>query len=597
MAYVASGGQETVFTVKRWLGLNQNPGGDTKLKYGEASVMDNWRITRDGNLRRRPGTEEMAQLGSTAVRGLWSGRVAGRDCVLAACGGQLWELFDGADWTKKKLGPVEAENEVFCFGFDTRVWILDGRSYRVYDGESLQTVEGYRPLVVTASAPVGGGTALEQVNKLTGARRVRFSPDGTAVTFHLPERELAAVDYVTDRITGEPMTDFTANLTGGTVTFPAAPAAGADTLEIGYRVAEDDRLTVERMRFAELYNGSQDSRVFLCGDGSNQTLYSGLDEHGTPRADYFPDLNVMAVGESNTPVTAMIRHGSRLLVFKTDSTWSVYYNTLTLADGSVTAGFYLSPVNRSIGNAAPGQVRLVLNHPRTLHGRDCFEWRSNSGYLTADEREARRISDRVQTTLGLFDPGRCLCWDDNDRQEYYICCDGQALVHNYAVDAWYGYSAFDALAMTGFRGELYFGTSDGRILHLTDNCRTDCGRAIQAYWESGAMDFRANYMRKYTSMLWVSVKPESRSYVEITVRTDQKSDFAAKAIAKSVAGFGEMDFRAFSFITSSRPQTKRLRIKAKKYAYYKLIFFSNEFDTTATVLGAGIRVRQSGFKK
>ena len=64
-----------------------------------------------------------------------------------------------------------------------------------------------------------------------------------------------------------------------------------------------------------------------------------------------------------------------------------------------------------------------------------------------------------------------------------------------------------------------------------------------------------------------------------------------------MAGFGEMDFRAFSFITSSRPQTKRLRIKAKKYAYYKLIFFSNEFDTTATVLGAGIRVRQSGFKK
>jgi hypothetical protein len=111
------------------------------------------------------------------------------------------------------------------------------------------------------------------------------------------------------------------------------------------------------------------------------------------------------------------------------------------------------------------------------------------------------------------------------------------------------------------------------------------------------MDFKADYMRKYTSMIWVSVKPESKSYVEVTVKTDKKSDFAEKVLMKSIAGFGDIDFTAFSFITSTRPQTQRLRIKAKKYAYYKLIFQTEEPDTTATVLAADIRVRQTGYAK
>jgi hypothetical protein len=93
------------------------------------------------------------------------------------------------------------------------------------------------------------------------------------------------------------------------------------------------------------------------------------------------------------------------------------------------------------------------------------------------------------------------------------------------------------------------------------------------------------------------VKPESNSHVEITIKTDRKSEFPMKVIAKAISGFGSLNFSAFSFITSSRPYITRLRIKAKKYAYYKLIFQSTEPDTTATVLAADIRVRQTGYAK
>jgi len=597
MATIGGANNDRVFSIKSWLGLNQNPDGDTKLKYGEAAVMENWRITRDGNLRRRQGTAAQETVGVGAVKRLWSGIVADRECVLAACDGHLWQLFNGAGWAKEDLGEVSTAGDVFIFGFSEKAYILDGQRYRVFDGVAMTEVVGYVPLVQVGVVPTGGGVSLEQVNKLSPSRRVQFSPDGTAATFQLPEARLVSVDYVRQVGTGEDVADYTANLVSGTITFSSAPEAGTSTIEVQYTVEEDYRYQVQRMRYAELYNGAQDSRVFLYGDGSNQAFYSGLDTAGQPRADYFPDINQAAIGESNTPITAMIRHGSRLIAYKTNSTYSISYGSLSLADGSMTAGFYITPVNRAIGNVAPGQVMLVANYPRTLHGEDCFEWRNASTYFTADERQAKRISDRIQATLKLFDPEQCKCWDDNDHQEYYICYDKQALVHNYAADAWYYYSNFDAVALMNFRGELYIGTSDGRVLHVSDLYRTDCGEAIKAYWESGSMDFKADYMRKYTSAIWVSTKPETNSYVEITVRTDRKSDFAIKTIQRGGGGFAAWNFQTFSFGGNTQPQIKKLRIKAKKYAYYKLIFQTAMPDTVATILAADIRARQTGYAK
>lgn len=180
------------------------------------------------------------------------------------------------------------------------------------------------------------------------------------------------------------------------------------------------------MRYSELYNSTQDTRVFIYGDGSNKALYSGIDYDGQPRADYFPDLFEIAIGDANTPITALIRHYSTLMVYKSNSAYRVEYGSITLADGLVTAAFYSVPVNRTIGNAALGQSQLVLNSPRTLFGKECYEWRNNASYssnLSLDERQAKRMSDRVYAALAEFDLAECKCYDDNHNQEYYVCYD------------------------------------------------------------------------------------------------------------------------------------------------------------------------------
>ena len=71
MARISGASSERIFQIKAWPGLNENPDGDTKLKYGEAAAMRNFAITRDGNLRRRAGSKAIFTLSDGApVRGL-----------------------------------------------------------------------------------------------------------------------------------------------------------------------------------------------------------------------------------------------------------------------------------------------------------------------------------------------------------------------------------------------------------------------------------------------------------------------------------------------------------------------------------------------
>lgn len=112
---------------------------------------------------------------------------------------------------------------------------------------SFETVEGYIPTVQTAVNPQGYGTLLENVNRLTGKRKVKYSPDGSSTVFNLPEKkvdEIVAVD-------GTSIT-YTLDKEKGTVTFASAPEKGTNTVTITYRKGEGERAQVTQMRFSRV---------------------------------------------------------------------------------------------------------------------------------------------------------------------------------------------------------------------------------------------------------------------------------------------------------------------------------------------------------
>lgn len=604
MARIRSNLGETIYKIQKFSGLNESPDGDTKLKPGEAAVMRNFCITRDGNLKKRSGTITVAALSRSPVMGLWCGEINGRKELLAASGDRLWRVWDdeSGEFITEELGYVNTENRVYIFPFGGKAYIMDGTQYLCYDGTMLDSVDGYRPLVSVSVPPSGGGELLEQINKLCGMRRAWFSPDGESADFYLPENNIKSLDYIMDSASGKrfPAESYSADPAAGCVHFNEIPAEGVNTLEIGWSVADSDRAAVERMRFSELYNGSQDSRIFLYGDGSSRALYSGLDYDGRARADYFPDLNIIDIGDENTPITGMIRHFSRLMVFKSNSAWSVSYGLTALPDGSEAAAFYVTPVNRAIGNISPGQVQLVLNSPRTLFGSDLYEWKNSSAYgaaISVDERQAKCISDRVYATLGEFELADCLCFDDNAKQEFYICFGDRALVHNYAVDAWYEYTGLRITSMVSLNNETLIGTADGKIRLMSDKSLGDDGEEIDARWESGSMSFGSDSERKYSAVLWVGTKPQDSGEVTVTVQTDRKSRYSEKLVSSDLSSFKRMNFADLSFRTGRKPIMARLRIKAKKFVFYKLIFENRSCDKAATVLSADIRVRTTGSAK
>jgi hypothetical protein len=482
---------------------------------------------------------------------------------------------------------------------------MNGHEYFVWDGTmpasgGAAPVAGYVPLVVTASAPAGGGTALEQVNKLTPKRRARFSPNGSATTFQLPEKSLSSVGYVKNLVTGASYTlttDYTVSLTGGTVTFTSAPATGTNTIEIEYAAATDYRSQVEAMKYAELYNGNTDNRVFIYGDGTNKAFYSGLDTNGKERADYFPDLNVLNVGSANSPITGLIRHFSQMAAFKTDSAYSIDYGTITLADGKTTAAFYIIPNNKSIGNVAYGQAQQVDNCPRTLFNSAVYTWQNmaNSGVnLTTDERQAQLISRRVFDTMRGMDLTAAYAFDDNERREYYVIQDKIAVVHNYGVDAWYVYKDLDIVLLAAIDGRLYGCTASGDIVHISRDYESDNGAAIDCYWRSGSVDFGAAWLNKYSAFIYVTLKPESKASINITIKTNKRDDYLEKPVAHGFFSFNGLDFAHLSFNMNAQPQPTRLKIKAKKFAYYQLIFQSSSAWSTATILGAEIKFHNTG---
>lgn len=610
MGHVNINTSASILKIKEFLGLNEAPDGDTRIKTGEFSEMRNFRITRDKHLQVRPGQKTVLDLKAAwdawaaeqgtvpevtepKFCGSWRGAVGGAERTIAAFGGVLFDV-DPDGGTSRAIGTCTEDSTSF-FGFGNKVYLLNGHEYMSWDGGAetgFSAVEPYVPTVQTATDPAGHGTLLENVNRLTGKRKVKFSPDGTSTEFRLPEKDV-------DEVLSVDGTAITWSLHGDKdrVVFASAPEKGVNTLVITYRKGEGEPAQVTRMRFAELFNGATDTRVFLYGDGTNRTIYSGVDlDSGQPSAEYFPDLYEAAIGDENTPITSMVRHYSRLLAFKKDSAWSLDYNIVTTAGGAVTSAFYVIPVNRQIGNEAPGQVRLLENNPLTLDGKSVYQWKAttSSGNITSDNRNASRVSDRVASTMGGFDFKKTFTFNRRSEREFWFLCGGKALILNYANDTWYLYDNMPFLRMEDVGGETYGFTSGGKVIHISRRYRNDDGADIDAYAATGSMDFDKDWLLKYSPMLFVSIQPESGARVNVTVETNRRSDYPEKIVSAGLSTFTNANFAHWSFGTNRKPQVRRVKMKVKKATFYKLIFRSVSASATATVLETDIQLRYSG---
>ena len=618
-----------VFTVDKFLGLNEAADGYTELKMGQASRMVNWSVTDGMNITTRPGVQRLdflAKRDPAPILAMWAGYIDDMEYLVVADldGGvdRLWiyRNIDGGHELiasqEGALGLTEAENAmVKIFPFGGKVYVMSSGKTVVYREGSFVEAAAYVPLVIAGADPSGGGTTLENINLLSADRRIDYSPDGAQTAFWLPQEAVGVKRILVDGEEKDILEAGNFDYFEHAYTFKEAPPKGIGNVEITYttdlETAERERLKIVRMPLAEAYNGSTDTRLFVAGDGSNICYYTGLPQSGEATALYFPAMNEVAVDMSDSPVTGLVRHYSKLLVFKPDGTFTITYEPVTLADGKTTAGFFLRPANREFGSDVLGQVQTVDNYPRTVTRGGIYEWRITSSYYQ-DERYAKRVSDKVERTLQSADISAIRTCDDSTGKTYYIFLndsEGTVLVSRYALgkeDIWSVYKGrrFRDVRFTAlFCGRMVF-AGEKEIFYLDEDLATDAPETaggtpeqIEAVWETGFMDFGSDFRRKYSSTVYISLQPQSNSALTVTAETDRRSEYTEKVLQANVFSWPNQNFVSWTFDVNDTPKIRRLRLKVKKFVYYKLIFRAGGGGSKATVLGYDQQVRFGSMAK
>lgn len=621
-----------MFTVDKFLGINEAADGFTELKMGEASEMVNFTITEGLNLALRPGVQRVdltAQREPSPILASWAGYISedSKEERLV-----IVDFYEGQDriwlYTRNEmagttvqyrqdgaLGLTSTEdNFVKIFAFGGRLWIMSRANTVTYQGGQFVEEKPYIPLVIAGAAPEGGGTTIENINLLTALRRIDYSADGEAVAYVLPTEALNVEAIIIDNVSQDVATVGAWSGATHTFTFNAAPVKGVGNVEFTYSTdaaaTEATRLQILSQPLVEAYNGSTDTRLFVGGNG-NVCYYTGVTQHGQITAMYFPALYEVAVDMTGASVTGLVRHYGKLLVFTKDGTYTVSYEPVTLADGTTTAGFYLRSANRGFGSDVVGQIQTVDNFPRTITKDGIYEWKITSSYYQ-DERYARRVSDMVQKSLRNADIHKIVTCDNSFDKTYYVFLNddqGTVLVNRYGLgkeNMWCIYRSELFKGVTSaflFGAQVFFANGEETFCLnplLTMDAALEPGGEpmdILARWESGYMDFGADFRRKYTSQIYVSMLPHANSEMVITAETDRRSEYTEKTVVSNVFSFANVDFRKWTFDTDTTPRIKRVRLKVKKFVYYKLVFRVEGNGASATVLGFDQEIRYGSMAK
>ena len=189
--------------------------------------------------------------------------------------------------------------------------------------------------------------------------------------------------------------------------------------------------------------------------------------------------------------------------------------------------------------------------------------------------------------------------------------DGTVLVNRYALAGdgglWCIYKSTLCKSVKNAMvhdGEMVFFTDTDMFFFSQEGLSRDApvtasgdATAIGAVWESGFQAFGADFQRKYSSEIYVSMLPQNKSRMTITAATDRRSEYMEKEVRNELFSWSNWDFADFTFDLNDTPQINRIRLKVKKFVYYKLIFKVNTDGALATVLGYDQKVRFASMAK
>lgn len=299
-----------------------------------AQEVRNFRILADGSLEKRAGWRVKHALPDT-VRAFWKGTLDGEEITLAVCGEVVYRILEGGSTLPSGL-LVSNSGRVRIFRFSDRLYLQDGNGLYVWraSSSSFEAVEPYAPLYGYNWHPTAYGEVLEEINLLSPRLRVHYFNSTATEVFRLPF-SASRIDAI--RMDGIKPDSYSLSSDG--VTFTVAGASTATAIEVAFTrkypssllpVAESAKESfVDRTVGKEtlyLFGASQGYRLFVSSPVSESMQNSCASFYPNTDPLYFREEDLLNLGSTDSPITAMCRQYDRVLAFHKGGAWSLLWD-------------------------------------------------------------------------------------------------------------------------------------------------------------------------------------------------------------------------------------------------------------------------------
>ena len=396
------------------------------------------------------------------------------------------------------------------------------------------TVNAYTPIIVINASPTNGsGTTYQPENRLSPRKEVHYNAESGVTVYHLPVKPVDSVVQVTvDGAVKTAGTDYTVDLTNGTVTFTTAPPVTTpptnNSVEIIYSKANSDALaSVMDCCYATVAGNGNNLCILLAGcPAQSNAVFWNANDAVAMNAGYFPMTNYNLCGDTEEVVTGFGKQYDDLILLKERSVGKLEF-TVETVDGRDSISFTYQSINAKIGCDLPWSIQLIENNLVFCNThRGVFLLMSSSA---AYENNLVCISENVngEGDIGLLydvrKAGMVVSADDD--HHYWLCANGHVYLWDYDVSS---YEASSWFYFSGVNGIAYFRDDANGLFHLDASGRVtmfersfaDYGEAIDKVYTFPTQYFGGYDRLKDILYLLVTVRSDTDTEVKLRYDTD-----------------------------------------------------------------------------
>ena len=475
------------------------------------SLIENFRITDDGSLKKRCGFKEIYKSKeSTSPYCASYSTVENGDEVCYFTQGYYVRRYNSATQTVTNIGRVSDDStNIFFFEYLNSLYICDGEQIYTIKNNSIFRTSFYIPLYGKEWDNFGGEVN-EAPNLLNYKIAISYKLNSNPTSYlYLKGLNVKSIDAVYRN--GSPLSKdaYSLNTTYNAVT--VTEFAEGDLFFVVLTINPDDSYENQRKAllnsaYASLFPELSKNNLFFWGNDLNSSIfYSAIvneenaaitDKYTTNTRFYVPLNSYFSVGSDKDRVKSLIRHYDRVLIMTDSSTWIT--NLTELESNSLR----LKNINASIGCVVKNGCARIENTIFSIGKDAIYAWSNDTDEL--NECNAHSISEPIADLLSEDFFKTCLIHLNYAKREIWLYSPGESRVwiYSYARRAWYSFSGFSPTAFLEGGDTVRF--LEGLTLYAFDeslNADARNGEEVEivARLKSGELEFNSEQKKKLSS--------------------------------------------------------------------------------------------------